>query len=303
MKEQIKVGFCVAYDWYLLEYSLPLIYAEADIICLSIDINRISWSGLSYTFDNQRFYALVRRIDTKGKVKFLEENFYEESLTPMQNEVRQRNRIAEFMGVGGWHVQLDCDEYFVDFPRFVKYLVQLPNKSSKNVNICCSWIVLYKKTENGFLYVNPERKDNLYFIQVATRDPSYEYGRRNGHFNVYTSFFLIHQSWARSEQEIKEKVANWGHSKDFDSQAYFDVWNAIDESTYQGIKNFHPTNPPLFPSLIFERGETIKEFMSNLKYENIVLPSSFEFFAKNSRWISRLKKAVRMIFLDTEKVG
>lgn len=49
-KLQIKVGFCVAYDWNLLHVSIPKIYDDADVICLSIDKNRRSWAGLRYSW-------------------------------------------------------------------------------------------------------------------------------------------------------------------------------------------------------------------------------------------------------------
>jgi hypothetical protein len=295
MKDKIKVGFCIAYDWYLLEYSLPLVYDASDEICLSIDVNRTSWSGLRYSFDEEGFRELVSRIDKGKKIRLLEENFYDKSLSPMQNEVRQRNRMAAFLGEGGWHIQLDCDEYFVDYKGFIKYLEQLPKARTSRVNVCCAWIVLYKKTENGFLYVNPERKDNLYFIQVASRHPNYEHGRRNGDFNICAPFYLVHQSWARSSSEILEKVENWGHSNEFDSKSYFDKWNIIDENNYAEVRNFHPTEPELFPSLCFEKGKTIPELLKNIKYKDLIFLSPFELLIRNSRWISRLKKLVRMI--------
>lgn len=294
MREKVKIGFCVAYDWYLLEYALPLVYEAADIICLSLDINRISWSGLNYTFDEERFFEMVKRIDTQKKIVVLEESFYINSFKPMENEVRQRNRMAEIMGSGGWHIQLDCDEYFPNFGEFVQYLLSLPEKKTKNVNVCCLWVVLYKQTPNGFLYVDPERKDNLYFIQVATRDPVYEYGRRNGHFNICTSFYLVHQSWARSQNEIKEKVENWGHSDDFDSKTYFEKWNGIDENNYMYVRDFHPTNPKIFPSLLFEKGKTIPELLKNLTYSKMRSLSSIELLLRNSKWISRLKKLSKL---------
>jgi len=294
MKDKVKIGFCVAYDWYLLEYALPPVYEAADIICLSLDINRTSWSGLTFAFDEKGFLDLVKRIDTQKKIVVLEESFYVPSLRPMQNEIRQRNRMAEVLGAGGWHIQLDCDEYFPDFGGFVNYLFSLPEKKSKDVNICCLWIVLYKQTKNGFLYVDPERKDNLYFIQIATRNPSYEHGRRNGNFNICTSFYLVHQSWARTENEIREKIANWGHSDDLDSAAYFEKWNAIDEDNYTRIRNFHPTTPEIFPSLVFEKGQTIPELLRNLPYSKMRSLSPIELFFRNSKWVSRLKKISKL---------
>jgi hypothetical protein len=36
----------------------------------------------------------------------------------MENETRERMMIAQRMGEGGWHVQVDSDEYFLDFGTF-----------------------------------------------------------------------------------------------------------------------------------------------------------------------------------------
>jgi len=155
--------------------------------------------------------------------------------------------------------------------------------------------VLYKQTENGFLYVNHERKDNLFFIQIATRNPSYEFGRRNGDFNICAPFYLVHQSWARSVNEIREKIKNWGHSDDFDSKTYFEMWNTIDENNYKTIKDFHPTTPSLFPTLLYEHGKTIPELLQRMNFRDLIFLSSFELYVRNSRWFSRLKKIVNLI--------
>src|SRR5947209_19632592 len=121
-KRPIKVGFCVAYDWNLLRYSLPAVYNHADVICLSVDKNRKSWTGRSYSFDSDRFHEFLRANDPLKKIRLYEDDFSISTLSPMENEVRQRNLIAEFMGKDGWHIQLDTDEYFNDFRGFVSYL-------------------------------------------------------------------------------------------------------------------------------------------------------------------------------------
>lgn len=290
MRDKIKVGFCVAYDWYLLEYSLPLIYDHSDIICLSIDRNRISWSGLEYKFDDQNFFNLIKKIDRQGKINILEEDFSLNTLKPMANEVRQRNRMAEYMGSDGWHIQLDCDEYFVKFNEFINYISSLSDEKVKNANICCAWVILYKRTDNGFLFVDPEKKKNMFFIQIATKNPKYEYGRRNGNFNIYTPFYLIHQSWARSENEILEKIQNWGHSSDFDSKAYFVKWKAINDKNYNLERNLHPATPSLFPSLRYIEGKTIGNMIVNFNDLDLIALSAIDLYIKNSRLISKAKK-------------
>jgi len=239
----IKVGFCIAYDWKLLYYSLPLIYDQADVICLSLDSHRISWGGEKFQFDEKEFKTFVTGIDLNQKIRVLEDSFYLPELSPMQNEVRQRNKMAEFMGDEGWHIQLDCDEYFVEFKSFVAFLKGNQTQSG-STNICCIWITLFKKLSNGFLLINPQRKASLETVTVASRKPQYRYGRKNGNFNFYTNYRILHQSWARSEEDIKQKISSWGHKNDFNGDQFIDFWKSVDEANYKTAKNFHPIDPP-----------------------------------------------------------
>jgi hypothetical protein len=246
--EQIKIGFCVAYDWYFLEYSLPLVYPYADTICLALDKDRISWTGNQFDFDERGFTQLIERIDQDKKIVLLQEDFHLPELKPMENEVRQRNRIAEFMGKEeGWHIQLDSDEYCINFKGFVDYLQSHDFK--KPINVCCPWITMYKRIDDGFLMVQPNRFDNIEFIPIATNKPHYEHGRRNGYFNHLTEFPILHQSWARSEQEVWQKLSNWGHRFDSDINAYFQLWKRASLENYTTYKNFNQASPEAWPAL------------------------------------------------------
>ena len=289
MKEAIKVGFCVAYDWYLLAYALPLIYDHADEICLSLDKDRISWSGNPYAFDEAGFRDIVTRLDPRKKITIVEEDYHLPDLTPMQNEVRQRNRIAQHMGPGGWFVQLDCDEYFLDFGRFVNYLRSLTPRRTKRANVSCAWIVLYKQTGDGFLYVDPVVKTKTEFMQIATREPAYEYGRRNGNFNMLTNFTILHQSWARSREEIRDKIYNWGHSIDFDKEKYFLAWERLDATTFAAVEDLHPFQPALWPRLKFVKGKNIADLLENFPTHTVPAYTPLDLFFKNSRFFSKLR--------------
>lgn len=288
MENRIKVGFCVAYDWSLLEHALPLIYRAADLICLSLDSNRVSWSGNPFAFDEFAFRRLLAEIDTGNKIEVYEDNFYKADFTPMQNEVRQRNLMANFMKPGGWHIQLDCDEYFANFDEFVEYLVSLPKKNYR-FNVCCSWITLFKRIDEGFLCVVPDSVQGLEYVQIATRSPAYEYGRRNGDFNYLTNFRIIHQSWARSESEIALKIANWGHVYDFDKNKFLQMWRSLDYSNFQSFSHIHPIQPKLWPALSILRGESIGGILADPLLKKIPSYSSFRLVLKNSRFLSRVR--------------
>jgi hypothetical protein len=288
MKQQIKIGVCVAYDWYLLEHMLPLVYEHADLICLSIDSNRISWSQQSYSWDEKGFRDLIDKIDIQKKIKCFEANFHNPDFTPGQNEVDQRRRIAEYMQPGGWHIQLDCDEYFLDFKGFVRYLRSLPISSSQGVNVCCPLVTLFKKIEGGYLWIQPDRRDHVEFIQIASTQPTYDNGRRNGLFNLYTNFTVLHQSWARSSQEIVDKINNWGHKNDFDTKAYFERWNGLTGNNFREMKNFHPMVPEVWSSLAFAPGDTIADIIQNPPAIDLRW-SAIDFVMKNNRTLSRIK--------------
>src|SRR5688500_11089456 len=117
----IKVGFCVSYDWEFLKKSVPRVYESADSICFSLDKRRVSWSGKKFDFDDEAFYSWVKEIDKDKKIIIYEDDFYNAHLTSLQNDSLQRTLMSKRMGEGGWHVQVDSDEYFFDFKRFCDY--------------------------------------------------------------------------------------------------------------------------------------------------------------------------------------
>jgi hypothetical protein len=297
MKERkIKVGFCVAYDWNYLAYSLPLVYKESDAICLAIDKDRISWAGNRFEFDEDGFQALVKQIDVESKITIYEEDFHILELSPMQNEIRQRKLMAEQLGADdGWQLQLDSDEYFLNFKGFVQYLKKI--KPRRAINVCCPWITLYKRIDEGFLMVNPKSFKQIEFIPIATNVPKYEHGRRNGHFNHHTDFAILHQSWARSKEEVWQKLNNWGHRDDSDINAYFKLWDNATIKNYKTYKDFNQVNPSLWPSLEIlplKREENILKLIESaiklpLKINNLNLKK------KNSIWVSRFHQLIRKI--------
>lgn len=292
-KSLIKVGFCIAYDWDLLRYSIPQIYEDADYICLSIDIDRTSWALNSFSFDEIKFRELLSQLDPAGKIHVYEDNFHLPELSPMQNEVRQRNKMAEYMGNGGWHIQLDTDEYFIDFAGFVKYLKS--KNFSRPVNICCPLITLFKKVDLGYLWIKNNGFYNQDTIAIATNSPNYQFGRRNGNFNILTNYPIVHQSWARDENEISEKINNWGHATDFDVKKYFEFWKNLTELNYHNICNLHPIDADKWQNISFQKADTIPTLFDVFKEKKPIDFPMLKLWVNNSIWISRAKKLAELI--------
>jgi len=294
----IKVGFCAAYDWELLKNSVPPIYDYADIICISIDINRKSWSGSFYNIDYMAFYAWMKQIDVAHKIRIYEDDFSRPELTAMQNDNRQRSLMAEFMGKDGWHIQVDVDEYFLNFGGFVKYLKKLnsaPKHSDHPVNVTCNLIPLIKKLEQGYLYVDFDSL-NYETVAFATNRPAYENARKNGYFNLLSNYFVLHETWARGEEQLWQKLNNWGHNTDFkNKESYFNLWRALDNYNYQCIKDFHPLYPNNWPLLNYCAGQDIQELKGNLiKNKSFNIPY-YKRALRNSKNISRLEAFIRKL--------
>jgi len=297
----IKVGICVAYDWDLLKNSLPRIYENADIICLGLDKDRHAWSCIPYEFDNEAFFSFVQEIDRDKKIIVYEDDFSLERLDKRQNCNRHRMLIAEKMGIGGWHIQIDADEYFLDFHGFTQYLKLLnnnPQPYQKAINICCPFVPLIKKVTGGYLYVN--FRDSLpEIIPMATNKPDYQRARQNGHFNHISTFYVIHETWAREDDELWFKINNWGHaSEELGAQAkrisYYNLWKSLDNNNYQFIFNFHPALPKAWPVLSFGEGENAGDFIRKFQLPKFPL-SQFSLALKNSRNIARLKSLLRRV--------
>jgi hypothetical protein len=300
MSNDIKIGICVAYDWAMLQQMLPFVYDNADRICLSIDQERISWSGNTYPWNEDAFRDLIRTIDIKSKIDIIEDNYHFSDLTPMENEVRQRNQMAAYLGNDGWHIQLDCDEYFLDFGKFVNFLRSLTVQEVLRANVCCSWLHLYKRLPDGFLVVIPNKVAEMEFIQIASRNPHYEYGRRNGDFNIHTNFVILHRSWARSEIEIETKIYNWGHSRDFDQQEYLLKWKVLNRLNYTTYKNFHPVKPHTWRNLAFVPATSVSALADGIAELDLPKYTEIGLWFRNSRFFSKVRAFI-YLFIPTSE--
>lgn len=289
----IKVGFCVAYDWELLKISIPRVYEQADILCLSIDSDRNSWSGKKYDFNETDFFEFIKSIDKDNKIKIYEDNFFDASRTPLENDNYQRNKMAEFMGEGGWHIQVDADEYFLDFNGFVKFLLNYnnnPKPTDKAVNICVNLIPFLKKVEGGYIYVHFKDRD-FEIAPFATNRPEYVAARRTHHFDFVSNSFAIHETWSRDEKELWNKINNWGHRDDFNKESYYKLWLALDPFNHKFIKDFHPIQSEVWPALGFCKANNIEDAL-RVFTEHPPQTDPLKLLLKNSRFIQRIKSAL-----------
>jgi hypothetical protein len=285
MMRQIKVGILVSYDYELIKNSLPPVYEYADKIVLAVDKDGKTWSGNSITIA-ETFWDWVKDFDMQHKIEIYKDSFYVEELTSVQNDTRERNMLGKYMGEGGWHVQIDADEYFIDFGAFVDYLHEL-DRTKKHVDcIIQEWLLLYKKLPTGYLLI----KGNGGQTPIATTRPDYICCRIIAHSKkAWYPQRIIHDSWARSEEDLLTKLTNWGHNKDFNTRGYFHYWKAINEKNYMFARNFHPyASPETWGELDYIAAKDIPELLHKLK------ESTNDDLLKATKRIPKVVKFIKM---------
>lgn len=286
--KKIQVGFLMSYDYHLLKHSIPPVYAASDSIFIALDQNYTTWTGGKFEVD-PGFFDWIREIDVDNKIHFYKDNFYDPQLSAMGNEVKERHLLGLKMGIGNWLIQVDCDEYFLNFEKFVDDLRSydhfLENPEKERVQICAFTINLYKHLEQGILYVDEVRSQKF-----ATNYPDYKTGRNTKQRVIYTKNLLLHECVSRTEEEILKKFNNWGHSTEVDAEKFLVKWRAVNQSNYREYQNFFYLEPEKWKNLNFVPGNSIAEINKNLN-TNSMMPSDFYIWKKNfGQWFKFLLK-------------
>lgn len=255
----IKVGYLISYDYELIFTSLAEVYDLSDAIYVAVDANRKTWSGNDFNIP-EAFFEQLKALDHKNKIIVYEDNFSIPELTPMQNETRERNMLLKEMGKG-WLIQLDVDEYIYDFQQTVNYLKRFSHlmiwPKMTPVIFKGKLVTLFRKLDNGFLYI--ENNEKFPFI---TNQHQFTIARYNAKVHSeFTNINVIHQSWARDEEEILQKIKNWGHRDDFDTMKYFEFWRTLNSTNYTQHRNVHPLNPRVWNELKFLECSDINDFV------------------------------------------
>jgi len=296
---EIKTAFLLSYDYEMLKRSLPLVYDASDTIVLSTDINRRTYTG-NYFEIPESFFEWVRSIDVKGKIRIYEDDFYVPNVRPMVGEVRQRNMTAAFMGPGGWHVQIDADEYFISFNAFVAQLRRFEKKlgPGEKVTVHGNWISLFKQIPaKGYLVALCRHEYEVFW--PATNHPKYTIGRiSKGNRELFADNFVIHETLARGAADLEFKLNNWSHSADFDKEAYMHKYRAIDETNFKDQRNVHWRNPEIWERLVLVESNDIGGVLRYVeeRLESRIRP--WKTWLRNQRGGGRLLRAMRYLDWD-----
>ena len=277
--KKIHVGFLLSYDYEKLKNSIPPVYGEADAIFIAEDIEHRTWSGKKFDISPD-FYKWIKEFDTDGKIHFYKDDFFKAELSAIENDTRERQMLSEKMGIGNWLIQIDSDEYFVDFPRFIKSLRKfnrfLDNPEKSPVQIAGFLINMFKYTEEGLLYVNYPTK-----VLLATNYPSYTFARQTRKRIIYVDSLLLHECVSRTEEELRMKFSNWGHKADFDIDKYLAKWKSINKDNYKDGTDFFYMEGDGWKTLDYIGTKNLNKMKEQLNAKTELHPSTWFLFRKN----------------------
>lgn len=255
----IKVGFLLSYDYNYLKKALPLVYycEEISEIYLAVDIDHKTWSGEDFCIPDE-FYKWIEEFDTLNKITIYRDHFYVPGLKAIECDTRERRMLSERMGTCDWYIQIDSDEYVIDIQKFINQLKEISQiYPREKISVAGKIVMLFKENGDELYVVNPIKE----LIWLATNSPDYQYARANlDHKLIKTDTLVVHQSWARSEDEISQKIRNWGHILDFDVNLFFENWKILNKLNYKSWKNFHPLTPKEWGTLSRVEGYSVDQF-------------------------------------------
>lgn len=276
--KKIHVGFLLSYDYEKLKLSIPPVYATADRIFIAEDCNNKTWSGNDFVVDNS-FYKWLEEFDVDNKIEFYRDNFYIPELTAIENDTRERHLLSLKMGIGNWLIQIDSDEYFIDFENFVsnlrKYDHFLDEPEKNKIQFAAYWLIIYKYTKNGILYVDKPMK-----AIFATNYPNYKCARRTDERVIYTNNLVLHESVARTEEQLRYKFKNWGHKEEVNTE-FIDKWLNINEKNYKEFTNLYYIEPERWKTLNYFPTKNLKEILNYIESNNIFKLSNRILLFKN----------------------
>lgn len=285
--KKIQVGFLMSYDYELLKKSIPPVYEMADTIFLALDYKKRTWSGNFFEVDDS-FYQWLKEFDVKNKIVIYEDDFYVPEITGIQNDTRERYMLALKMGIGNWLIQVDSDEIFIDFEKFVKkirkYDSYLINPSRHPIQFAGFHINVYKYLEDGLLFVNKPTK-----LLLATNYPNYKYAKNTKERIIYGEDFILHEGLARTEEELVLKLKNWGHREEVNPN-FLEKWKRANKENYHEIKDVFYLNPEIWKELGYFPSKSLTELKKLVQEDvNLKIPRVKLFFRNFGQWFKHLQ--------------
>jgi hypothetical protein len=238
----------MAADPAFLAASVESYYDAVERVVVSYDERQLSWSGEPIPVD--RCLAELKHLDSEGKLDFRPGQYSYPDLAPMDCETRQRQDTLDAASVDAdWVLQIDTDEVFPDLNVFLEMLRRADNAGADALDFPSRW--LYTRIGDGrFLetcsrwwraaagYPGPlavkagtrlrlarQCEGNLFRVDFRKRNTDPWHSRDTPvHATVRVDQGVLHFSWVRSAENMREKAETSAHRDDFDWQTALAKW-------------------------------------------------------------------------------
>lgn len=270
-------AYILAADPAWIEESIRSYYDIVEEIIVSYDQNRRGFTGVPIPVDE--CLAKLRSVDPEGKMRFLPGDYYGKGeRSPMDVEVYQRRVAIEAIGTDvDWILQMDTDEVLRNPARLFD---MLDYAGREGIDIV-EWPmrVIFQSLRDGrflevcgedgtdrFEYPGPiairphvvpqhGRRGNVPFLRAAVHGDNkslqvsrdLEPNERRLAF-CQSEDAILHFSWARSPQQMRRKVASWGHYSLKAWVFYALHWRSA-PYIWRWLRDFHPFARGLWPAL------------------------------------------------------
>ena len=154
-----------------------------------------------------------------------------------KTEADQRNAGQQYLSDYDWIIWLDPDEFLDDkgWDNLHKFL----ELSTANALIVERQRVFWKDHQEVEPHADYKQliavKPGVQFTEGRVVDSAYQ----------EAPVTLFHFSWARTDDEVRNKISHYTHAPEFDTEKWFnEVWKA------NKTENLHPKDPEVLQSLI-----------------------------------------------------
>ena len=243
MKKKSVISL-ISYDAAYLPESVSKYYNYVDEIILGVDKNRTTWSGNSFSFDENKLWADLSAIDGDSKISIIEEDFVKSQIA-IENDNYERN-FLKAQCTNDWIFSIDADEYLVNPKDFFYNYCPLVERYYNKADICMTWATPYKTINDATLVIADE--DGTPFFgenqgMTTSKDSTFTYARWTdksaaGHNRLMSPLVAIHWSLCRDKDALHEKINNIGHSDLVENDPFYQIWSQVTLENYEELHNF-----------------------------------------------------------------
>lgn len=223
----------LAYDYKLAFASIKSYYDIADEIILAVDSARISFTGKPFKFDEDDVNAFIKRIDTKKKIKLVQQPFFDASLSSLDNEVSERNKISLMFPEDAYVIAIDSDEVLINPDEFWMWF---SGQEIKDDLEAISYTI-YKRFEDRLLVSEPFEK-----VIIGTYNKGQYRLHRATHSDVRIKcpLKIMHCSWGRAREDVLVKLENCSYGNSINKDEFIKAWDAVSVDNHSNAKIIHP---------------------------------------------------------------